>query len=157
MTILRDLSGNVHYVRNGKIDVVTNYTKDFSRYLFDIGVAYRENVDEVIEVIKEVDEEMRNDPQYQKDILEPIDIMGLDQFADSAVVIRARNKTMPGKQWAIGREFKRRLKQKFDEKDIEIPFPHLTLYPGKDKQGQSPALNLELTEDRLTKAIDNKK
>jgi small-conductance mechanosensitive channel len=75
-TILRDLAGNVHYVPNGHIDVVTNMTKDFSRYVFDIGVAYRENVDEVIGVIKEVDEELRNDPDYKDDILEPIEILG---------------------------------------------------------------------------------
>jgi len=134
-TILRDLAGNVHYVPNGHIDVVTNMTKDFSRYVFDIGVAYRENVDEVIGVIKEVDEELRNDPDYKDDILEPIEVLGLDQFANSAVVIRARTTTKPIKQWRVGREFNRRLKKKFDERNIEIPFPHVTLYMGQDKQG----------------------
>ena len=141
-TILRDLAGNVHYVPNGHIDVVTNMTKDFSRYVFDIGVAYRENVDEVIEVIKEVDEELRNDPDYKNDILEPIEIFGLDQFADSAVIVKARTTTVPVKQWRVGREFNRRLKKKFDEKNIEIPFPHVTLYMGRDKEGQSPPLRI---------------
>jgi len=141
-TILRDLAGNVHYVPNGHIDVVTNMTKDFSRYVFDIGVAYRENVDEVIGVIKEVDEELRNDPDYKDDILEPIEILGLDQFADSAVIVKARTTTVPIKQWRIGREFNRRLKKKFDERNIEIPFPHVTLYMGQDKQGQSPPLRI---------------
>ena len=141
-TILRDLAGNVHYVPNGHIDVVTNMTKDFSRYVFDIGVAYRENVDEVIGVIKEVDEELRNDPDYKDDILEPIEILGLDQFADSAVIVKARTTTVPIKQWRVGREFNRRLKKKFDEKNIEIPFPHVTLYMGQDKQGQSPPLRI---------------
>jgi moderate conductance mechanosensitive channel len=141
-TILRDLAGNVHYVPNGQIDVVTNMTKDYSRYVFDIGVAYREDVDEVIEVIKEVDEEMRNDPAYKDDILEPIEILGLDQFADSAIIIRARTTTIPIKQWRVGREFNRRLKKRFDERDIEIPFPHVTLYMGQDKQGQSPPLHV---------------
>jgi small conductance mechanosensitive channel len=141
-TILRDLAGNVHYVPNGHIDVVTNMTKEFSRYVFDIGVAYREDVDEVIEVIKEVDEELRNDPDYKDDILEPIEILGLDQFASSAIIIRARTTTVPIKQWRVGREFNRRLKKKFDEKNIEIPFPHVTLYMGQDKQGQSPPLRI---------------
>ncbi|MBE0425721.1 MAG: mechanosensitive ion channel family protein [Nitrospirae bacterium] len=141
-TILRDLAGNVHYVPNGQIDVVTNMTKDYSRYVFDIGVAYREDVDEVIEVIKEVDEEMRNDPAYKDDILEPIEILGLDQFADSAIIIRARTTTIPIKQWRVGREFNRRLKKRFDERDIEIPFPHVTLYMGQDKQGQAPPLHV---------------
>jgi small conductance mechanosensitive channel len=146
-TILRDLAGNVHYVPNGHIDVVTNMTKDFSRYVFDIGVAYRENVDEVIEVIKEVDEELRNDPDYKDDILEPIEILGLDQFADSAVIVKARTTTVPIKQWRVGREFNRRLKKKFDERDIEIPFPHVTLYMGQGKQGQAPPLRM-VKEDK---------
>lgn len=141
-TILRDLAGNVHYVPNGHIDVVTNMTKDYSRYVFDIGVAYRENVDEVIEVIKEVDEELRSDPDYKDDILEPIEIFGLDQFADSAVIVKARTTTMPIKQWRVAREFNRRLKKRFDERNIEIPFPHVTLYMGQDKQGQSPPLHI---------------
>ena len=141
-TILRDLAGNVHYVPNGHIDVVTNMTKDYSRYVFDIGVAYRENVDEVIGVIKEVDEDLRNDPDYKDDILEPIDILGLDQFADSAVIIKARTTTVPVKQWRVGREFNRRLKMKFDERNIEIPFPHITLYMGQGKEGQAPPLRV---------------
>jgi small conductance mechanosensitive channel len=142
MVVLRDLAGNVHYVRNGQIQVVTNMTKEYSRYVFDIGVAYREDVDEVIEVVKEVDAELRNDPNFTEDILEPIEILGLDQFADSAVIIKARTKTKPIMQWAVGREFNRRLKKKFDEKNIEIPFPHMTVYMGQDKEGKSPPLHV---------------
>lgn len=144
MTVLRDLTGSVHYVRNGQINVITNMTKEYSFYVFDIGVAYRENVDEVIEVIKKVDGEFRQDPAFKDDILAPIEILGLDKFDSSAVVIKARTKTKPIQQWRIGREFNRRLKQRFDELGIEIPFPHITLYPGKDKKGESPALNVEL-------------
>ena len=147
MTILRDLAGNVHYVRNGEINVVTNMTKEYSRYVFDIGVAYREDVDEVIDVVKQVDEDLRNDPQFKDDILEPVEILGLDQFADSAIIIKARTKTKPIKQWAVGREFNKRLKKMFDEKDIEIPFPHITLYMGQDKQGQSAPLNLNMVKN----------
>ncbi|UCD34995.1 MAG: mechanosensitive ion channel family protein [Nitrospiraceae bacterium] len=144
MTILRDVAGNVHYVRNGKIDLVTNMTKEFSRYVFDIGVAYREDVDEVISVIREVDEDMRRDPEYSADILEPMEILGLDKFADSAVVIRARTKTRPIQQWRVGREFNRRLKKRFDERGIEIPFPHVTMYMGQDKEGRAAPLNVSL-------------
>jgi small conductance mechanosensitive channel len=142
MVVLRDLAGNVHYVRNGQIQVVTNMTKEYGRYVFDIGVAYREDVDNVVEVIKEVDEELRSNPNFRDDILEPIEILGLDRFADSAVIIKARIKTKPIRQWAVGREFNRLLKKRFDEKDIEIPFPHVTLYMGQDKQGQAAALNM---------------
>jgi len=147
MVVLRDLSGNVHYIRNGKIDVVTNMTKDYSRYVFDIGVAYREDVDEVIRVVRQVDEELRSDPAFGPDILEPIEILGLDQFAESAVIIKARTKTKPIKQWTVAREFNRRLKKRFDEKNIEIPFPHVTLYAGKDKAGQAPPLSVLLARE----------
>lgn len=142
MTTIRDLAGNVHFIPNGIIDVVTNMTKDYSRYVFEIGVAYREDVDEVIEVVKKLDEEIRNDPEYKDFILEPIEILGLDKFGDSAIVIKARNKTKPIKQWMVGREFNRRMKKKFDELGIEIPFPHSTLYMGKDKKGESPPLRV---------------
>lgn len=141
-TVLRDMAGNVHYIPNGQISVVTNMTKEYSRYVFDIGVAYRENVDEVIEIIREVDTGLRNDPDFKNDILEPIEILGLDRFADSAVIIKARTTTLPIQQWRIGREFNRRIKKAFDERNIEIPFPHITLYMGQDKTGQAPPLHV---------------
>lgn len=144
MTILRDLAGNVHYVRNGKIDLVTNMTKEYSRYVFEIGVAYREDIDEVTEIIKKIDEDLRNDPLFKDDILEPIEILGLDKFADSAIIIKARYKTKPIQQWRIGREFNRRMKKSFDELDIEIPFPHLTFYVGQDKEGHAPPLHVDM-------------
>jgi small conductance mechanosensitive channel len=140
--MLRDLAGNVHYVPNGQIDVVTNMTKEYSRFVFDIGVAYREDVDEVMAIIREVDEELRNDPDYREDILEPIEVMGVDQFASSAVIIKARTTTKPIKQWRVAREFNRRLKKAFNERNIEFPFPHVTLYMGQDKKGESPPLQV---------------
>ena len=144
LTILRDLSGNVHYVHNGEITIVTNMTKDYSRYVFDIGVAYREDVDEVIEVIKLVDRQLRDDPVFSLDILEPIEILGLDSFGDSAVIIKARTKTKPIRQWAVGREFNRRLKIAFDERNIEIPFPHVTLYMGEGKKGEARPMHVAM-------------
>lgn len=154
MTILRDLAGNVHFIPNGQIDIVTNMTKDYSRYVFDIGVAYREDIDEVFQVIKQVDEELRSDPEYKADILEPIEILGLDQFADSAIVIKARTKTRPIQQWRVAREFNRRLKKAFDEHDIEIPFPHVTLYMGQDKDGSAPPMQVALSGEK--KKTNNK-
>ena len=147
MIVLRDLAGNVHFIRNGNIDTITNMTKEYSRYVFDIGVAYREDVDEVIEVIKLVDEDLRNDPEYGVDILEPMEILGLDKFGDSALIIKARTKTVPIQQWRVAREFNRRLKKAFDERNIEIPFPHVTLYAGEGRDGQAPV-------HRIT--VDNK-
>ena len=81
---------------------------------------------------------------FGPDILEPIEILGLDQFAQSAVIVKARTKTKPIKQWGVAREFNRRLKKKFDEQNIEIPFPHVTVYMGQDKAGQAPPLNVAL-------------
>jgi moderate conductance mechanosensitive channel len=146
MVILRDLAGTVHFIRNGKIDVVSNMTKDYSNYVFTIGVAYRENVDEVIKVLKGIDEEMRQDAEYKNDILAPLEVMGLDSFGDSSINIKARTRTKPIQQWRVGREFNRRIKQKFDELNIEIPFPHRTIYFGKDKAGGSPPLNVEMKQ-----------
>ena len=146
ITTLRDLAGNVHYVRNGDITVVTNMTKEWSRYVFEISVAYRENVDEVIAVLRQVDDDLRQDPMFGKDILEPLEILGLDKFADSAVIIKALIKTKPICQWSIGREFNRRMKIRFDALGIEIPFPHVTLYMGQDKKGGSPPVHVTVSD-----------
>jgi small conductance mechanosensitive channel len=137
---LRDLSGNVHVVPNGVIDKVKNMTKLYSFYLFDVGVAYREDVDEVMGVLQEIAEEVRRDPQFADDILEPLEMLGVDQFADSAVIIKCRIKTQPIKQWRVGREMNRRIKKTFDAKGIEIPFPHQTIYWGQPKKGIPPPL-----------------
>ena len=136
---IRDLSDNVHVIPNNGIVMVTNMVKGYSRYLLDVGVVYREDVDAVIAILREIDEGMRRDPAYARDMLEPIEIMGLDRFEDSAVIVRARLKTRPIEQWRIGRESNRRMKKVFDERGIEIPFPHRTLHWGESKQtGQTP-------------------
>ena len=132
---LRDVSGNVHVVPNGVIDKVKNLTKDYSYYVFDIGVAYRENVDEVMGVLQEIAEDLRRDSRFADDILEPLEMLGVDQFTDSAVMIKCRIKTEPAKQWRVGREMNRRIKNTFDAKGIEIPFPHQTIYWGEPKKG----------------------
>jgi small conductance mechanosensitive channel len=128
---LRDLTGTVHIFPNGTITTLSNMTKDWSFYVMDIGVAYKEDTDHVSAVMKEVGKALQEDPEIGPKILEPIEILGVDQFGDSAVVIKARLKTLPIEQWAVGREYRRRLKKAFDEKRIEIPFPHRTLYMGE--------------------------
>jgi small conductance mechanosensitive channel len=139
---LRDLSGNVHTIPFSSVDTVTNMTKLFSYFVADIGVAYRENTDEVAEVCRDIVEEMRREPEFAADILEPLEVLGVDRFADSAVILKARIKTRPIRQWAVGREFNRRMKKRFDELGIEIPFPHRTLYFGAAKDGSAPPLPL---------------
>ncbi len=140
---LRDLEGNVHTVPFSAVSTVLNRTKEFSYYLLDVGVAYREDIDEVIEVLRQILAEMREDETYGPNILEPLEVLGVDRFADSAVIVKARIKTLPIKQWFVGREFNRRMKRRFDELGIEIPFPHLTLYFGVDKEGQAPPVRVQ--------------
>jgi small conductance mechanosensitive channel len=130
-TTLRDLEGNVHQIPNGSIDVVTNMTKQYSRYVLDIGVAYKENVDEVMSVLRGLGEELAADPQYSDVITAPMEVLGVEDFGDSAVVIRVRFTTVPIQQWTVAREFRRRVKNAFDERGIEIPFPHRTIYLGE--------------------------
>lgn len=141
---MRDLSGHVHTIPFSTVDTVTNLTKEFSYYVFEVGVAYREDTDAVTEVLRKIGAEMQADPELGPLILEPLDVMGVDKFDDSAVVIKARFKTAPIKQWTVGREFNRRMKKRFDALGIEIPFPHQTLYFGEDKAGRAPAARVAL-------------
>ncbi len=141
---LRDLGGNVHIIPFSEVTTVENMTKEFSRYVFDVGVGYREDTDEVVEVLRGIGAEMQAEDHYNDLILEPLEILGVDRFDDSAVVIRARFTTKPIKQWEVGREFNRRMKKRFDELGIEIPFPHQTIYFGEDKAGHAPAAHIQM-------------
>lgn len=148
VTTLRDLSGNVHIIPNGQIATVTNMTKEYSRAVLDIGVAYKENVDEVMRVMKDVGDELAKDPGFSGRILEPMEMLGVDSFGDSSVNIRARITTKPLEQWSVAREYRRRLKNTFDEKGIEIPFPHVTLYMGEgENKGVLQTRNVEDVKD----------
>lgn len=144
---LRDLSGVVHTVPYSAITTVSNLTKDFSYYLLDVAIAYREDADQVMELLSQIGAEMQQDAGFMHLILAPLEILGVDAFADSAVIIKARIKTLPIEQWNVGREFNRRMKKRFDEQDIEIPFPHRTLYFGMDKQGQAPSAQVKLSSN----------
>jgi moderate conductance mechanosensitive channel len=135
---MRSLDGNVHVIPYSEVSTVENMTKDFSRYVFNVGVAYREDTDQVVEVLREIGAEMQEDEEFRDAILEPLEILGVEGFGDSAVFIRARFTTRPIQQWRVGREFNRRMKKKFDELGIEIPFPHRTLYFGELKGGGAP-------------------
>jgi small conductance mechanosensitive channel len=130
-TVLRGLDGTVHIFPNGAITSLSNMTHEFSYYVFDVGVAYKEDTDRVVDVLKEIAEEMQNSQDYGPSIIEPLDVLGVDQFGDSAVVIKVRIKTLPAKQWQVGREMNRRIKKRFDAEGIEIPFPHRSIYFGE--------------------------
>lgn len=125
---LRDLSGVVHTIPFGSINEISNMTKDFSFYLLDIGVAYRESTDRVVGVLREVFATIAADEKFRDDILGELEVLGVDRFEDSAVHILARIRTKPLRQWEIGREFNRRMKMRFDELGIEIPFPQRVVH-----------------------------
>lgn len=136
---LRDFDGHVHYVPNGEIKVVTNRTRGFAQAVIEVGIAYREDPDDAFAAMREVAEAMRAEPDWARRIAEPLEVIGVERWADSAVILRARLKVVPPlEQWSVRREFLRRLKRAFDERGIEIPFPHLTLYAGQAKDGSAP-------------------
>lgn len=124
---MRDYSGNVHYIPNGKILVVTNMSVGYAYAVIDAGVAYGEDVDRVVKVMTAVGGKIRSDNDFSNKIIDEMEIAGVDEWADSAIVIRCRFKVAPLEQWNVRREFLRRLKRAFDEAGIEIPFPHVNV------------------------------
>ena len=138
---LRSLDGTVHIIPFSAVTVVSNMTKDFAFAVFDVGVAYHEDTDRVVEVLKATAEGMRAEDRWAAVIREPLEILGVDRFADSAVVIRARFRTNPGSQWSVSREFNRRYKKAFDAAGIEIPFPYRTVV--LKGEGGQPALAVD--------------
>lgn len=137
--VLRDATGTVHVFPSGTIATLANMTKDWSAVVFDVGVDYREDPDQVMAVMAEVGAAMRTDAEWGPKTFADLEVMGLDSFGDSAIVIKARLKTQPAQQWAVGREYRKRLKKVFDEKGISIPYPHRTIYFGGagDKEGEA--------------------
>jgi small conductance mechanosensitive channel len=125
---LRGLDGTVHVIPNSAIDVASNMTKGFSRYVVDVRVSLTEDVDKVMDVLRKVDEEMRGDPEFGKDMLFPIELWGLERFEDTGLIIRARLNTKPIEQWRIGREFNRRMKQAFEAEGIQMAVTHRMLF-----------------------------
>ena len=121
--VLRDQEGTVHVFPNGAINTLANRSKDFSFYVIDLGISYREDPDRVVRVLKDVGAELQNDPQFSPFILEPVEVLGVDAFADWSVMLKLRIKTVPLKQWDVGRELRKRIRKAFEANDIEIPFP----------------------------------
>ena len=140
-TVLRDQQGRVHYIPNGEIKLVSNLTQEWSQAQIDIGVAYKEDMDRVIAVLVSLCEEMQKDPLFGSRILDT-DVMGIERLDDSAVILRVTLRTLPQERWAVAREFRRRLLRTFRTENIEVPFPHLTIYLGA---GQTPPPGSPLT------------
>jgi small-conductance mechanosensitive channel len=127
-TSLRDLEGRVHIIPNGSMGVVTNMTREWSRSVIDVNVAYKEDIDSVTGVLREVGAGLKADPEFASSITEPLQVLGVESLGESGVTIRVAFKTRPEQQWAVAREFRRRIKNAFDEKGIEIPFQHRTVH-----------------------------
>ncbi len=149
---LRSLDGVYHVVPFSSVDAVSNFMKYFSYHVAAIGVAYREHIPEVKEAMDDAFAELRKGEtidadgltvEYADFILSDIEMDGVTELADSSVIVRARIKTVPGKQWMIGRAYNEIVKRIFDERGIEIPFPHMTVYMGQGKDGSAPPLHIE--------------
>jgi small conductance mechanosensitive channel len=121
--LLRDQAGVLHVFPNGSINTLANATMDWSAYVIDVSVAYKEDSDRVIEIMRRTADEMRQESALSRVMLEPIEIFGVDNFTDTAVTIKARFKTRPSHQYTIGREYRRRLKKVFDAEGVEMPTP----------------------------------
>lgn len=125
LVTLRDSNGNIHYIRNGLIDIITNYSRDYSYALLDMGVSYDSDPDKVMSVMKDIfDNELKPQPEMAEKILSDIELIGLDRFEDSSIVVRVRIKTLPKQQWAVQREFNKLILRRFKEENIEIPYPY---------------------------------
>ena len=139
---LRTEDGTLHIIPYSEVGSTANLSKGYSQYIFNIGVAYREDIDQVMAALRTLGEEITRDPAYAGDILGPFQVAGVNELADSAVVIKCTIKTTTGAKWKIGREVNRRIKKRFDELGIEMPYPHRTIYFGVDKQGAAPPVHV---------------
>jgi small conductance mechanosensitive channel len=128
MTILRDIEGVAHFIPHSEIKTVSNFSHTWSQVALEIKVAYKENVDHVMEVIMDVATALKDDPEFGRYIIHEPEMLGVETFVDSAVVIKILVKTLPLKQWTVKRELLRRLKNRFDEAGIEIPIPYQKVY-----------------------------
>jgi small conductance mechanosensitive channel len=136
-TVLRDLQGKVHTIPNGEIKVVSNFSKEWSRSVLDLGISYRDDIDQIVDLLIQIGKEMKSEEPYKSAILEPLQVLGVEKFDESQMVIRMMVKTAPLKQWDVGRELRRRIKIRFDEKGIQLPFPHRVLIWGEPKNKSS--------------------
>jgi small-conductance mechanosensitive channel len=139
---LRDVQGAYHIIPFSSVDLVTNFVRDFAYHVGDYGIGYREDVEDARAAIAEAFEALRADPDHRASIIGDMEWFGVQTLADSAVIVRVRIKTAPGKQWGVGRALNAQVKRVFDERGIEMPFPHQTVYFGEDKRGNAPAAHI---------------
>jgi small-conductance mechanosensitive channel len=139
---LRDEAGTVHIVPFSTVDRLRNLTRDFAFYVFNVGVPYREDTDHIVALLREVGAELQADPTFGPLVLADLEIIGVDAFTENGVTVKARFQTLPIKQWAVGREFNRRMKKRFDLEGIEIAQPQTTIHLSGDRDGKGPPLRV---------------
>ncbi|HXG88737.1 MAG TPA: mechanosensitive ion channel family protein [Vicinamibacterales bacterium] len=125
--VLRDMEGTVHVIPNGEIKTLANRTKDYSYYVVDLGVDYDADTDQIVTLVRGVGATLAAEPAFAPSILEPLEVMGVDDFKDSSVTLKFRIKTVPLKQWEVGRELRRRIKYALDREGIKLPSPRLDI------------------------------
>jgi small-conductance mechanosensitive channel len=123
VVVLRDGEGVMHVVPNGEIKVVSNKTRGWSRAVVDVGVPYEENVDRALEVLRDEAAQFSTDKAWGTQLDGPVEVLGVESLSDSAVVLRTMLRTQPGSQWSVAREFRRRIKNRFDKETLDIPYP----------------------------------
>ncbi|MBI3899127.1 MAG: mechanosensitive ion channel family protein [Gammaproteobacteria bacterium] len=145
--VLRDAAGTVYVFPNGAITTLANMTREWSAYVLNISVAYKEDPDRIMDIMHRVATELRNDPRFRPLMLDDIEMFGVDKIGDSSIVLHARLRTVPIKQWEVGREYLRRLKFAFDKEGVEIPHPHRAIYFNSSEKSSASLL---LTPKRPT-------
>lgn len=131
MTTIRDTSGTVHYFPHGAVQSVANFSKEFARINFNVGVSYGADMQKVIEVVTRVGEELFADPVWKEKMVTAPQFVRVDDFGDSAISIKIIGDTKPSMQWEVSGEMRLRLKKAFDANGIEIPFPQRVVHNGK--------------------------
>ncbi|HEU0080310.1 MAG TPA: mechanosensitive ion channel family protein [Longimicrobiaceae bacterium] len=139
VVVLRDVHGVVHIVPNGEIKRVSNLTRTWARAVLDVGVAYKEDADRVMEVLREVGRGLQEDPEWKHFLVEEVTVPGIESFGESSVNIRVMAKTVPLKQWDVARELRRRIKRRFDEEGIETSNPRTLLLQDDPARAQLAA------------------
>lgn len=132
MTTIRDLDGTVHHIPHGEIKRVSNLSKSFSRVNLNIGISYSSNLEHVIDVVNKVGNDLAEDPFWKDSIILPPQFLRIDEFADSAIIIKILGETQPIKQWDVSGELRKRIKIAFDKEGIEIPFPQMVIHQAKN-------------------------
>ena len=134
-TVLRDLNGAVHIIPNGEIKQVSNLTKSWSRAVIDVSIAYAEDVDRVIAMLRATAEEFQRDPEWSMLLLEPPQVLGVENFTETGVTIRTIAKTLPLKQWEVSRELRRRIKQRLDDEEVQLPQSRVKMIAPDQQKG----------------------